>query len=707
MLFSAADIIEIRLYEKNNMKIYKILITSILITFIFSINKTNAQKQTEVFEFDFKGNKLSGLIESPDNKEPSSLIILVPGSGRTNFVEGNWYYDLRSYFVSLGISCCFWDKAGCGNSEGDFDPGMEQPISKSADEISAAINELKKRKVPGSAKIGLWGISRAGWVCPWVIKKNPDIAFWISLSSPDDNDQSVYQLKSNLIQNGYSEEKVKLLTDEYWKGETIFQCGGSYEDYCTATKNMRKDSICSNQSGKTIREDYYHYQKLFLELDLPVDCETGRVDGNPGFKEAVSDVSCPVLAIFGENDSYVNWRNTVKFYNETIGSNGKAELTIKTFPNCSHGIQKCRTGAIGEDLSEFGWAVCEGYPEAMKSWLLEHDFIIKQTDITKLLQDKNFSGTVLIEKNDSIIYHKSFGLANQQFSFKNTNDTKYHIASITKLFTSVLIFQLYEEGKIDLSKTIQTYLPEYKGEGADKVTIDQLLTHTSGIQNCEEIGRDVEILRMPNSSDDIITKYCSGNLVFQPGTQFSYNNADYMILGKIIENVYETSFEQVLTEKILEPLKLGNTGIIGNSVISNLANAYLWDREKKEYNNNPPLILGNYFSAGAMYSTPNDLLNFTEALFQEKLISKETLKILLQTSSVSDYWAHGLEILSLPLGDRKLKSAYRQGGCVGTNTSINYYYENDFAVIILANTDNIPSQDIKDLNKEIVEMIME
>jgi dipeptidyl aminopeptidase/acylaminoacyl peptidase len=354
------------------MNMCKILITSITALLIFS--NSIAQKKSEIFEFEFNGNKLNGLIESPADKEPNSLIILVPGSGRTNFVEGNWYYDLCSFFVSLGISCCFWDKTGCGKSEGEFDPGMEHPIEKSADEIVAAINELKRRKVPGSEKIGLWGISRAGWVCPWVIKKYPSIVFWISVSGPDDNDQSVYQLTSNLILNDYSEKEVQLLTEEYWKGEIIFQCGGTYEEYCEATHNMRKDSICVRQSGKTILEKYYYYQKIFLDLGFPVDCETGKVDGNPGFKEAVSDISCPVLAIFGEKDSYVNWKNTITFYNETIGSNGKAELIIKTFPNCNHGIQKCKTGAIGEDLSEFGWEVCDGYYDVMKNWIEDHGF---------------------------------------------------------------------------------------------------------------------------------------------------------------------------------------------------------------------------------------------------------------------------------------------------------------------------------------------
>jgi D-alanyl-D-alanine carboxypeptidase len=334
--------------------------------------------------------------------------------------------------------------------------------------------------------------------------------------------------------------------------------------------------------------------------------------------------------------------------------------------------------------------------------------ISKNADITRLLTNRGFSGTVLIEKNDTVIYHKSFGLANRQFNIANTNETRYHIASITKLFTSALIFQLYDMGKIDLNNPIKTYLPEYKGEGAEIVTIDQLLTHTSGIKNFEEIGSDVEVLRMPNSVDDIVKKYCSGELVFQPGTRFSYNNADYIILGKIIEKLYNKSFEQVLSEKILQPLRMQNSGMIepDGSIIKNLANAYLWDKNANEYKNNPPLILGNYFSSGAMYSTANDMLKFSNALFHGGLLSDNALELMLQTSSVSKYWAHGLEVLSLRNKDKELKSAYRQGGCQGTNTSLNYFFDEDLTIIILANTDKTPSQEFKELNKAIAEVII-
>src|SRR5688500_1740177 len=94
--------------------------------------------------------------------------------------------------------------------------------------------------------------------------------------------------------------------------------------------------------------------------------------------------------------------------------------------------------------------------------------------IDSIAAKNNFNGTILISKNSTISYKKSFGFANFQFKVPNTVDTRYKVASITKAFTSVLILQLYEQGKIDLNKTISTYLPDYKGEAANKVKVVQL-----------------------------------------------------------------------------------------------------------------------------------------------------------------------------------------------------------------------------------------
>lgn len=187
--------------------------------------------------------------------------------------------------------------------------------------------------------------------------------------------------------------------------------------------------------------------------------------------------------------------------------------------------------------------------------------------IDSLTKNNSFSGTILIEQKSKAIYRKSFGYADLPFKVLNTPDTRYKIASITKAFTAVMILQLYEQDKIDLEKPINTYLTNYKGIGGAKVTIKQLLNMTSGMRNMDDgltlesaLQRGMPQYQKPYTTDELLTKFCSDTLVNQPGKTFDYNNADYIILGKIIEAISGKTYEQVLREKIIEPLQLTNTG---------------------------------------------------------------------------------------------------------------------------------------------------
>lgn len=113
----------------------------------------------------------------------------------------------------------------------------------------------------------------------------------------------------------------------------------------------------------------------------------------------------------------------------------------------------------------------------------------QKNNINKLVEDyavqNQFNGTVLIQKDHKVIYHKSFGVAERSFNSPVTNETKYQVCSITKTFTAVLILQQVEKGKINLDGKIRDYLTDYKGEGGDKVSIRQLLNHTSGMKNTD------------------------------------------------------------------------------------------------------------------------------------------------------------------------------------------------------------------------------
>jgi len=331
--------------------------------------------KTDTFSFSFEGKRLRGFIDLPTNQVVRSIIIIVPGDGKTHL---NWYNDIRSHFVKIGIACCEWDKMGCGESEGEY---HQQPVQNSADEVLAAIEELKHRNIEGSDKIGFWGISRAGWICPLVIQKYP-IAYWISVSGTDDKENFAYLLESNFRALGKSEDEIKMLVGEWFKGEEIFRNGGSPEQYLAATEHLQKDSFCIKNFGygKINAEEYKRNQENSKSEKQLYDKETGLMIYIPNFKDLLNKIQCPVLAIFGEKDCNVDWRKTLALYKETIGSNKATTLTIKTFPDGNHGILKCKTGGINEKFTEsekhlYGyWQECDGYYDTMLNWLTDKGF---------------------------------------------------------------------------------------------------------------------------------------------------------------------------------------------------------------------------------------------------------------------------------------------------------------------------------------------
>lgn len=337
------------------------------------------QKESEKFDFQYENKTLRGLIETPVDKQPTAIVIIIPGYGQTDFVKGNWYGELRDKFIELGLAVCFWDKMGCGDSEGEFN--ADQPVTSSANEAIAAIQELRKRDSLKSLKIGLWGLSRAGWICPLIIEKHP-IDFWISASGTDNHENFGYLLKSNLLIHGKSEKEALQLYESWMKGHKIFCTGGSFESYQEAIAPLQKDTLCQKLFGYTehaetteaSKKEYYLNQETYTTFGY-FDEKNGLWTYIPEFDQTLRNVNCPVLAIFGENDSQVDWRKTKTLYEQTIGQGSMNRLTVKTFPQCNHSIQKCETCAYREDLQKYGWQVCDGYYEVMSDWLKRNAII--------------------------------------------------------------------------------------------------------------------------------------------------------------------------------------------------------------------------------------------------------------------------------------------------------------------------------------------
>ncbi|QNK63936.1 beta-lactamase family protein [Pedobacter sp. PAMC26386] len=304
---------------------------------------------------------------------------------------------------------------------------------------------------------------------------------------------------------------------------------------------------------------------------------------------------------------------------------------------------------------------------------------------------KNFNGAVLIAKNGKVEYLKYIGIANRHYDIKFSEKTRFKIFSVTKTFTAVLIMQLYEQGKINLDSTISTYYPAYKGEAAKKATIRNLLTYSSG-RDTKEM-RDVFEAYSNNiwSVDEFIQKFCSERLIYAPGTKFNYSNGDYIILGKIIENIYKKPFEEVLREKILTPLHMQHTDYLHhNDIISNIDEGYANDGPDATKIHMPTNhYIDNHFSAGAMYSTPEDLLIFDQAIFNHTILKKETIDLMLTPYESLESVAIGFWVYPKKFGKINTLLAERQGAGYGHNSNWIHLIDKGLTFILLSNTNTV------------------
>ncbi|MFD2570449.1 serine hydrolase domain-containing protein [Spirosoma soli] len=307
----------------------------------------------------------------------------------------------------------------------------------------------------------------------------------------------------------------------------------------------------------------------------------------------------------------------------------------------------------------------------------------------------NFNGTVLIARKGKIDYVTYVGLANREDSVTYSPKSRFHIFSITKTFTATLIMQLYEQGKIHLDSSIATYYPEYKGEAAKKATIRNLLTYSSGREN-----KDVQTIAEAYNTtiwplDSFITRYCSDRLITTPGTTFHYNNGDFILLGKIIERLYGESYQEILRKKILIPLKMLDTDYLHHDdVVPHIDRAYFHqDTTPITFSRPTNYYIDNYFSAGAMYSTPKDLLLFDRALFHYTLLKKETVQLMLTSYKHLGDVGLGFWVYPKKIGQHDYIVAERQGYGYGHHSNWVHLVDQDITLILLSNTNTV------DLNK--------
>lgn len=307
----------------------------------------------------------------------------------------------------------------------------------------------------------------------------------------------------------------------------------------------------------------------------------------------------------------------------------------------------------------------------------------------------DFNGSVLVARAGRILYERGFGFANMEWNIPNDPGTKFEIGSMTKQFTALLILQFVNEGKIRLDGHLSDYLPYYRKDTGERITIGELLSHTSGIPNFLASPGFLEgpASRTKYGVEEFVTKYCSGNLRFEPGTKFEYSNSGYFLLGAILEKISSSSYEHLLQDRIFAPLGMKDSGYAhSETVLPHRASGY--ERSATGLRNARYYDMSIPFAAGALYSTVGDLYLWDQALYGERLLPA-SLRDLLFKPNLENY-GYGWGILIPGAGSPYAgESIPMHGGAIfGFQSLIQRIPQHRELIVLLDNTDSPKLLDI-------------
>ena len=249
------------------------------------------------------------------------------------------------------------------------------------------------------------------------------------------------------------------------------------------------------------------------------------------------------------------------------------------------------------------------------------------TSLDSLSKAGQFSGVAVLAKNGVPVFQHAYGMANRERGIANNTETAFNLGSINKAFTQIAILQLRAAGKLDLDSTVAKYWPDYPNqEVAQKITIRQLLRHTSGIGGnifdppAGGKRNDIRTLK------DYLPLFVNRPLAFEPGSRNAYSNAGYVVLGLLIERLSGQDYYTYVREHIFKAAGMTRTASYAvDSLPPNTAIGYT--RGDEDAPASAPLransgdLPGRGSSAGGGYSTAQDLLRFLQALRENRIPS--------------------------------------------------------------------------------------
>jgi CubicO group peptidase (beta-lactamase class C family) len=311
--------------------------------------------------------------------------------------------------------------------------------------------------------------------------------------------------------------------------------------------------------------------------------------------------------------------------------------------------------------------------------------LTKEVDalLEKLTAQDRFSGSILLAKDGKPFFQKAYGFADREKKIANNVDTKFRIGSMNKMFTSVAIAQLVQQGKLKYTDILAQVLPDYPDKtAAAKITVHQLLTHTSGLGDFfgEEFDKKKENLR---ALRDYLQFFVNKPLQFEPGKGWSYSNAGMIVAGLIVEKVSGQNYFDYIREHIYKPAGMKDSDSYEKTQPQpNQSKGYMNEDGKWVSNYNSLPLMGS--SAGGGDSTAPDLLRFDQALRSHKLLSAELTNLI--TAGKADVapgekYAYGFEEHFVE-GKRVVGHG---GGAPGMNCDLRMFWDSGYTVIVMSN----------------------
>jgi CubicO group peptidase (beta-lactamase class C family) len=306
--------------------------------------------------------------------------------------------------------------------------------------------------------------------------------------------------------------------------------------------------------------------------------------------------------------------------------------------------------------------------------------------INYYVNNKQFMGSVLVAQGNEIILNKGYGSANLEWDIPNTPSTKFRIGSLTKQFTAAGILLLEQQGKIKTSDPVKKYFPDAPAAW-EKITIFNLLTHTSGIPNYTSLPEFWALQSSQTTVEKMIQIFRDKPLDFKPNEKMSYSNSGYILLGALIEKISGKSYNLFIQDNIFTPLHMKDSGYETNTMlIAHRAAGYAPGAVglvNAEFIN-----MSWVYSAGALYSTTEDLLKWERELFDGKLLTSASLKKM--TTAYKNDYAFGL-LISKSGGKTVI---HHNGFIQGFYSKLAFYPETKTTVVVLSNigSSNAPEE---------------